>query len=284
MNYEQYVLLNGEFIDTHAKEATMPIEERGFHFGDGVYEVARLYKGVYYTLEEHIDRLYRSLNEIKIKINWEKEEFMDLLNQLVKINSFTEDGIIYLQITRGSAARNHLFPEDTEPNVVVYVKKFDRPVEKLNSGVAVSIADDIRWLRCDIKSLNLLPNILAKQEAAEKGFFEVVLNRNGLITECSSSNFYMIKQGKVFTHPISNLILNGITRQRIKDLCVLNNIPFIEEAFTSDDIVNGEEFFLTSTTSEVMPVVQVNEKLINNGKVGSTTRRLQELFAQDANI
>jgi D-alanine transaminase len=281
MKYERFTLLNGEFIDSHNEEPVFNIEERGVQFGDGVYEVVRIYNGVPYTLTEHLNRFYRSLNEVKLNLPWEKETLSEHLKHLLSLNDFLGDGIIYFQATRGNAPRNHLFPTPTKPNLYAYIKKFDRPINKLSTGVNVSIEDDIRWLRCDIKSLNLLPNVLAKQTAFDKGCFEALLHRNGVITECSSSNFYIIKNNTVITHPTDNLILNGITRQQVKDLCNKNHIPFIEKEFNIDDVFSADESFLTSTTSEVMPIVAVNEREIGNGCVGELTKKIQNMFASD---
>lgn len=281
MNHEPIIFMNGTFVNTEETSVNFPIEERGFQFGDGVYEVIRIYKGNYYTLDEHLTRLYRSLNEVKIELAWEKEELTKILDDLKFMNNFSDDGIIYLQVSRGSAARNHLFPTNTTPNIVAYVKKAVRPVESLETGISVYLSDDIRWLRCDIKSLNLLPNVLAKQTAFENGCFEALFHRDGVVTECSASNVYMVKDGAVYTHPTTNLILNGITRQRVKTICESNQIPFIERAFHILDLASADEMFLTSTTSEVMPIVSVSGNNIANGEIGVLTKKLQNLFSLD---
>lgn len=281
MNHEPIIFMNGDFVNTDETAVSFPIEERGFQFGDGVYEVIRIYKGNYYTLDEHLTRLYRSLNEVKIDLLWGKEKLTEILNDLKIMNNFMDDGIIYLQVSRGSAARNHLFPTNTKPNIVAYLKKAVRPVESLETGVSVFLSDDIRWLRCDIKSLNLLPNVLAKQTAFDNCCFEALFHRDGVVTECSASNVYMVKNGAVYTHPTNNLILNGITRQRVKFICEINQIPFIEKAFHIMDITSADEMFLTSTTSEIMPIVSVSGNDVANGEVGSLTRNLQNLFSND---
>lgn len=284
MGYEPYIFYNGKFINTTNDEVTFPIEERAFQFGDGIYEVIRLYNGEFFTITEHLDRLYRSLKEIRLEIEWNQEELIGLLKKLVLLNDFSSDGQVYLQVSRGNAPRNHIFPSIVTPNLVAYVKKAERPLPTMSNGVAAYLADDIRWLRCDIKSLNLLPNVLAKQSAVERGGYEAIFHRNGTVTECSSSNVYMVKDHKVYTHPSTNLILNGITRQQIKLICVEYNIPFIEEAFKITDIFGADELFLSSTTSEITPITSVDGILIGKGEVGTLTKKLQILFEEHAKI
>ncbi|MBS4195080.1 D-amino-acid transaminase [Lederbergia citri] len=273
------VILNDKIIDR--SEAAIDIEDRGYQFGDGVYEVIRVYDGVLFTGDEHLERFYSSADKIKITVPFQKEELLELMNQLIQVND-VHDGSIYMQLTRGASPRNHVFPSaDTKPVLTAYTKEVARPVESLENGVAAMVADDIRWLRCDIKSLNLLPNLLAKQAATEQGCYEAILHRNGLVTEGSASNAYIVVDGKIKTHPATNLILNGITRQVVARLCKENNIPFSEEAFTLEELRNADEIFVTSTTSEVMPVVKLDEREIGNGKPGQVTRKLQTLFVEE---
>jgi len=273
------VIVNDKIMDR--SEAAIDIEDRGYQFGDGVYEVIRVYDGVLFTGDEHLERFYSSAEKIKINVPFQKEELFDLMNQLIQENK-VKDGSVYMQLTRGASPRNHVFPgNDTTPVLTAYTKEVARPVESLENGVAAMVADDIRWLRCDIKSLNLLPNLLAKQAATEQGCYEAILHRDGLITEGSSSNAYIVVDGKIKTHPATNLILNGITRQVLIRLCEQNNIPFIEEAFTLEDLRNADEIFVTSTTSEVMPVVKLDGKEVGNGKPGALTRKLQSLFVEE---
>jgi len=273
------VILNDEIIDR--SEAAIDIEDRGYQFGDGVYEVIRVYDGVLFTGDEHLERFYSSAEKIKITVPFQKEDLLDLMNQLIRVNN-VHDGSIYMQLTRGASPRNHVFPSvDTKPVLTAYTKEVARPVESLENGVAAMVAEDIRWLRCDIKSLNLLPNLLAKQAATEQGCYEAILHRNGLVTEGSASNAYIVVDGKIKTHPATNLILNGITRQVVARLCKENNIPFSEEAFTLDELRNADEIFVTSTTSEVMPVVKLDEREVGNGKPGEVTRKLQTLFVEE---
>ncbi|RST76451.1 D-amino-acid transaminase [Siminovitchia acidinfaciens] len=261
------------------------LEDRGYQFGDGVYEVIRVYGGKLFTAKEHIERLFQSAKKIKMDISMTPERIEDLVAELVKENG-VGFGSVYMQVTRGTAPRTHMFPKpDSQTTAVLtaYTNEVPRPERQLESGVDAITAEDIRWLRCDIKSLNLLPNVLAKQEATEAGCFEAILHRSGIVTEGSSSNAYLVRNGEVITHPADNFILNGITRQVLAKLCQENGIPFVEKAFGVVDLLQADEVFITSTTSEVMPIVKVDDKPIGAGKPGGVTRKLQTLFEAKIN-
>ncbi|CAM4233567.1 D-amino-acid transaminase [Lederbergia lenta] len=273
------IIYNDQIMDKN--KVQIDIEDRGYQFGDGVYEVIRIYDGQLFTAEEHLTRFFSSAEKIKIVVPFPKEQLLRLIKQLINENK-VNNGSIYMQITRGASPRNHVFPSaETKPVLTAYTKVVERPESALENGVEAIVADDIRWLRCDIKSLNLLPNLLAKQQATEKGCYESILHRDGTVTEGSSSNAYIIKDGKVKTHPATNLILNGITRQVIARLCDENQIPFYEEVFTVDELLAADEVFISSTTSEVMPVIRVDGKLFSDGKPGQITRKLQSLFLEE---
>ncbi|WP_100011343.1 D-amino-acid transaminase [Lentibacillus sediminis] len=261
-----------------------PYEERGLQFGDGIYEVIRIYQGNYYLLEEHVDRLFRSLEAIKINLETSKEEITRLLNQLLERNDMKKDGKVYLQVSRGSAPRDHVFPEDVPPNLFAYVKELPRNLETIQNGVSTITQRDVRWENCYIKSLNLLPNVLAKQEAKEQGCYEAILHRDGLVTECSSSNVYLVKDGKIYTHTANNRILHGCVRMRVEKFAVDMKIPFLEEGFSVEDISMADELFLSSSTSEITPIIQSDNQQIGNGKPGPITRQLQEAYEKDALI
>ncbi|MFD2681647.1 D-amino-acid transaminase [Bacillus seohaeanensis] len=270
------VFLNGQLVDRG--EAKVDIEDRGYQFGDGIYEVIRIYNGEPFTMKEHMDRLYESANKIQIDIPFSKQEFTEKLIELAILNK-VNDGIIYLQITRGTSARQHHFPApEVKGNIVAYTKEMARPVSKMDEGVTAKLVEDVRWLRCDIKSLNLLGNLLAKQEAAAEGHFEAILHRGETVTEGSSSNVFIVKDKVIYTHPPTNLILNGITRKVIQKVCQENNITFIEEAFSIAQLQAADEVFMASTTSEVMPIIKVDDKVYGEGKIGPVTKKLQSLF------
>ncbi|RYG71746.1 D-amino-acid transaminase [Lentibacillus lipolyticus] len=268
----------------HRDELTYPFEERGLQFGDGIYEVIRIYAGASYLLTEHIDRLFRSAEAIRLDLPFSKQEARNLLTELLNQNEMTSDGIIYLQATRGSAPRVHAFPGDVPANVYAYVQDMPRKTKKLTSGVSAITQRDTRWENCYIKSLNLLPNVLAKQAAQENGSYEAILQKDGKVTEGSSSNIYLIKDGTIFTHPATKHILHGCVRMRVEEFAHDLAVPFVEKAFTTADIPDADELFLSSSTSEIMPVIDVDGIQIADGAPGSITRELQYQYEQDAAI
>ncbi|GAA0595613.1 D-amino-acid transaminase [Virgibacillus siamensis] len=279
-----YPIILSQTKFTHRDKLRYPFEERGLQFGDGVYEVIRIYKGSYYLLHEHVNRLFRSAEAIKLVLPFSKEEITNLLLDLLQRNDMTADGKVYLQSTRGSAPREHTFPEDVEANVYAYVQDLPRNHKNLENGVNVITRHDSRWDYCYIKSLNLLPNVLAKQEAKENGCFEAIFHKDGLVTECSSSNAYLVKDGKIYTHPASSSILHGCVRMRVEQFASDLSLPFIENGFSLDDIKDADEMFLSSSTAEVTPIVSVDGAKVGNGTPGKHTRKLQEAYEKDANI
>jgi D-alanine transaminase len=272
------ILHNQEFIDR--KEAKTDIEDRAYTFGDGVYEVIRIYNGKYFMLEEHLNRLQFSVNEIFISYDINQENLMENLFQLLDKNKI-EDGAVYVQVSRGIAPRKHPFPSNTKPELYAFPISVQRPLEEQQHGVKTILLPDLRWLRCDIKSLNLLYNVMAKQKANENGSYEAILYRNeNHITEGSSSNFFGVRDGKVITHPANNYILNGITRLAVKKVCEQLDIPFEEKVFGIPDLETLDEAFISSTTAEIVSVIQIDEKKIGNGQVGPIVKQLQEGFLQ----
>ncbi|KAA1038397.1 D-amino-acid transaminase [Macrococcus equipercicus] len=266
------IYYNGEFRDD---QVTLDYNDRGYQFGDGIYEVVRVYDGRLFTAREHFERLVRSAGEILITAPKTVDEYIEICEQLIEKNQLA-DGNIYIQVTRGVAVRNHAFPEHAEPVTLMYTYEAGRPLKGMQDGVKVITAEDIRWLRCDIKSLNLLGNVLNKEKAVRAGAVEAVQIRDGVVTEGASSNVYIIKDGTIYTHPANNLILNGITRQVIKECAEELLIPFHEETFGPDELLAADEVFISSTTLEVTPVVQVDEKVI--GGPGPVARKLQQAF------
>ena len=271
-----YSLWNDRIVADN--EVVVDKEDRGYQFGDGVYEVVKVYNGQLFTLEEHVDRFYASAEKIHITIPYTKDKLYTLLHQLVEANEINT-GHIYFQITRGACPRNHIFPgDDVAPVLTGNAKENPRPVANFENGVKATFVEDIRWLRCDIKSLNLLGAVLAKQQAHEKGCYEAILHRGETITEGSSSNIYGVKDGVLYTHPADNLILNGITRQVIFKCAEEIGMPVKEEAFTKEQLLAMDEVIVSSTTSEVTPVIDVDGQAIGSGKPGEWTRKLQAQF------
>ena len=268
--------VDGQF--TKKDELKISVEDRGYYFGDGVYEVIKVYDGELFTAEEHLNRLVESAMKIKLSIPFTQHQLLEIAEKLILDNKIGT-GHVYIQVTRGAAPRIHQFPNPAvAPVVVAYAVNNPRPEKAIEKGVAVKSVEDIRWLRCDIKSLNLLGNVLAKQEALDAGCSEAILFRDGIVTEGSSSNLFGVKDGKVFTHPATNLILNGITRQVVLRLCREQDIQVEEKAFTIDEAFTMDELFLTSTTSEITPITSVDGRSIGSGKPGALTVILQKAF------
>ncbi|WP_066311068.1 D-amino-acid transaminase [Bacillus sp. FJAT-29814] len=274
-----FAILNGDIVNR--AEAKVDIEDRGYVFGDGVYEVIRVYNGKMFTVKEHLERFERSSANIGIHLPYDVEQITGMLEELVEKNNL-QLGIVYMQVTRGAAPRVHAFPDqNVTPALTAFTREMPRPLAGLANGVKTILTEDIRWLRCDIKSLNLLGNILAKQKAAEQSCYEAIQHRGQDVTEGSSSNIFIVKNGIITTHQSDNLILKGITKDVILQLCSANNIPVEERTFTLDELAAADEVFLSSTTSEVMPIVELDGKKVGNGAPGPVTRKLQELFVAE---
>ena len=261
-----YSLFNDQIV--RDEEIIVDKEDRGYQFGDGVYEVIKVYNGELFTAKEHIDRFYASAEKIRITIPYTKDKLHQLIHQLVEANQI-DTGHVYFQITRGATARNHIFPgDDVKPVLTGNTKENPRPVENFDQGVKATFVEDIR----------LLGAVLAKQEAHEKGCYEAILHRGETITEGSSSNIYGIKDGVLYTHPADNLILNGITRQVILQCAAEIGMPVIEKPMTKEQLLAMDEAIVSSTTSEVTPIIEVDGTPIGNGTPGEWTRKLQAQF------
>ena len=275
MGWRRLILINDQFLERD--QIKIDIEDRGYQFGDGVYEVIRVYNGEFFEGEAHITRLERSLDALKIQPPFALSALKGKLVELC-IHNHLENGMIYLQITRGQAERTHAYPEKVKSVLTAYTKPLVRPLKDLHEGINICLTDDIRWLRCDIKSLNLLGNVLAKQEAVEGGYKEAIFHRNDQITEGSSSNIFIIKGKKLMTHPANNYILNGITRQWVLKQASELGLVVKEEVFSVHDLFQADEAFITSTTQEIMPVCQIEEQPVGEGVPGPLTRLLQKAF------
>src|SRR5699024_10632473 len=231
-----------------------------------------------FTAKEHFERLLRSAKEIGLELNYTVEGLTELITELLSANGVVNGGV-YIQVTRGAAPRDHAFPEPSvKANITAFTKSYERPYKLLEEGINAVTTEDIRWLRCDIKSLNLLGNVLAKEYAVKYNAKEAIQHRGEIVTEGSSSNVYAIKDGVIYTHPINNYILNGITRKVIKAIAEEKNIPFNEETFTVDFLKNADEIIVSSTSVEVMAVIKLNGDVVGDGKVGPITKSLQEGF------
>ncbi len=272
----EIVYLNGNFIPKN--EASISVEDRGFNFADGIYEVIKYYHGKPFRYADHMERLRRSLHEISINFD-DLDQFEVVFQSLLEQNGFAnQDAGVYLQITRGCHKRIHQFPENIKPTVYATVFPFASKWDQLENGVKVITTEDIRWLRCDIKSISLLPNVLAAERAHEQDAVEAIFIRNGIVTEGSHSSFMAVKNGVVYTHPDSNLILPGITKIVIREICKANHISLVEEGIPASELASMDEMMIIGTGSEVSPVVQMDETLVVNGKPGPVTLFIQKKF------
>ena len=275
--------VNGQYVP-HSK-AMVHIEDRGYQFADGIYEVAMVVGGRYWDLEGHLGRLDRSLRELRMPAPMEHSALKVVMNEVVRRNRL-KDALVYMQVTRGVAPRNHAFPpEGTPPALVITARRYsiDQGDAKAEKGVAVITQPDIRWGRVDIKTVGLLPNALAKQAANEAGAYEALLVRDGYVTECSSSNAWIVDEtGALITHPKGNSILGGITRQTAIACAEELQIKVIERPFTVEEAKAAPEAFITSATSFVTPVVSIDGARIGAGKPGPVALRLREAYKAKA--
>ncbi len=268
--------LNDRF--TPLEEIAISPDDRGFLFGDGIYEVIRTYHHVPAFWEEHYCRLLRSAQEVRIPFPIKSADFHRLLLTGLEQSGYPE-GKIYIQLTRGVAPREHGFPVNAEPTVFLSFREMKAlPIEFPHNGVKVITLPDIRWDRCDIKSLNLLPNVLAKQQAQEVSAFEAIFVRNGLVIEGATSNIFLVKDGQLRTPERNHFVLAGVTQQQIISLAQENGLPVQFERISPEALYQADEVFLVGTTIEVLPVVKVDEQVINNGVPGPVTSSLQGYF------
>lgn len=272
----EIVYLNGDFISK--EEAKISPDDRGFIFADGVYEVIKYYNGKPFRYADHLERLKRSLSEIAIDFQ-DLEQFETIFSELLVQNKLENvHAGVYLQITRGTNKRVHHFPAGLTPTVYAFAFELPTFTEKLEKGIKVITQEDIRWLRCDIKSVSLLPNTMLYNNAVNEGAGESILIRNGNVTEATHSSVFGVKNGVVITHPANTLVLPGITRKVVFEMCSENNIQFEERAISEKELFELDEIFISGTGSEIMPVVQVNDKVIDGRKPGKITRFLQKKF------
>ncbi len=274
---------NGQFLD-HTGIKVSPFD-RGFLFADGVYEAIRTYHGKLFRYGDHLERFRRSLKEIRLDFS-HITELEQIIYALIKKNGIVNESLVYVQVTRGAAfPRAHGFPkEKTEPTIFITVQELKKNTKEQESGIKVILQEDLRWMRCDIKSISLLPAILANQKAVEAGAQEAILVRNGLITEGTHTNFFAVKEGEVVTAPLSNLILDGVTRKAVIETCGQAGIKVREEYIKSDELKNYDEFFVTSTTKDVTPVVMIDGVAVGDGKPGVLTLQLISEFRKQYEV
>ncbi|NCO35820.1 MAG: hypothetical protein AUJ92_21600 [Armatimonadetes bacterium CG2_30_59_28] len=267
--------LNGQF--TPIDEARVPIDDRGYQFGDGVYEVVRTYGGRLWALDRHLLRLQRSMDAIRIT-GLSLEEVGRRLTEANERAGYSE-ALIYFQVTRGVAPRLHTFGGDQEPTFLITVRRqHPIPESSYANGVAVITLPENRWERRDIKSINLLPNVLAKQRAVEQGVFEAIFVEGGEVNEGSSASLLIVREGMVWAPPLTFRALHGITRQLVVEIAKDIGIPVQESFFSVTEMLSANEVFLTGTGTEVLPVTTADGQPIADGRTGPVTKRLIELY------
>ncbi|MCC7090782.1 MAG: D-amino acid aminotransferase [Nitrosomonas sp.] len=270
------IYLNGKFMPI--EDACIPVLDRGFIFGDGVYEVIPAYSRKLFRLAEHLDRLQHSLDGIRLKNPFQNEEWKTILEQIIAQNE-GDDQYIYLHITRGVAKRDHAFPVNVPPTVFIMSNPLlPPPSELLASGASAITALDNRWIRCDVKAISLLPNVLLRQLAADVRALETVLIRDGFLTEGAASNIFIVKDKVLLAPPKSHLMLPGITYDVVLELAASNQIPHEIREITESEVRSADEILLTSSTKEIMPITLLDNKPVGSGKPGEIFARLHTLY------
>jgi D-alanine transaminase len=270
------VFLNGKLLPV--EQATVSVLDRGFIFGDGVYELVPVYSRVPFRIEEHLARLERSLGEARIRNPYSRAQWRGHIHGLIDAQPFEDQGI-YFQVTRGAAKRDHAFPKDVEPTVFMMSSPLVNPphAQVERGGAAVSALDN-RWLRCDIKSISLIGNVLLRQLSAEAGAAETILFRDGQLTEASASNVFIVKRGVIQSPPKSNLILPGITYDVIAELARADKLPIEFKPITEEEVRSADEVWVTSSSKEVFPIVSLDGRQIGDGRPGPVFRRMHQLY------
>ncbi len=269
--------VNGRFLPL--QEATVSIDDRGFQFGDGVYEVIRTYRGAPFELAAHLGRLERSAKELNLPQPYSRAQWLRWIQQGVSQAGYQE-AKIYIQLTRGVAPRDHAFPLNPVPTVVMTIRELRPvPVQTRHDGVTACTCEDLRWGRCDIKSLNLLANVLAREEAKKAGVFEAILVKAGEVTEGSISNVMSVHAGTITTAPEGPRILSGVTRTVVLGLAEKEDIAVEERFIPVESLYTADEVFLTGTTLEVLGVIQIDGRTIGCGRPGPITKALAARWA-----
>ena len=268
--------LNSKFVKF--RDAKIHIEDRGLQFSDSVYEVVAVFNKLLIDFDFHLKRLKFSLNELNIKYVIDANKLKKIFERIILKNNI-KSGIIYLQITRGVQPREHAYKEKNIPNVIIYSinKEFNIP-GKLFIGKTAITTQDLRWKRRDIKTVSLLANVIAKQIAKKKGAYEAILIDKGKVTEGASTNVWIVKNNTLMTHPSNYDILKGITRDSLKKLIKKDRLKFKENIFTKKQLYSADEVFVTGATSLVTPILNIDNKKINKGRIGAITSKLSKIY------
>ena len=272
---KELTYFNGEMVETGAK--VVSLDDRGYCFGDGVYEVVRVYNSRAFAFSYHQDRLYRSMREMDIPVRMPPDELQELHEIMIEQSEIT-DGYIYLQITRGVTPRHHAFERSKlEPQMYMFIKPITTDLGTLQEGVKAITLPDERWARVDIKTLNLIPNILAQTKAEKKGAYTAILVRDGIVTEGATSNVFVMKDGVCYTHPANHHILKGITRQLVVTrVAPTAGITIIEREFDEAFLKDADEIFFTDTIGGIIPITTLNREPVGDGKPGKAAKVLAE--------
>ncbi len=272
------VFLNGKFMPV--EEAHVPVLDRGFIFGDGVYELIPVYSRVPFRMDEHLARLERSLAAVRIRNPYSRAEWRDIILQLVAKQPFEDQGV-YFQVTRGVAKRDHAFPKDAVPTVFVMSNPLVNPPQELveRGATAVTAVDD-RWQHCDIKSISLIGNCLLRQVSADAGAVETILFRDGNLTEASASNVFVVKGGIILSPPKSNLILPGITYDVVAEIAQAAGLVLDYRTISEAEVRGADELWVTSSSKEVLAIVTLDGKPVAGGKPGPLFRRVHALYQE----
>ena len=272
------VFLNGKLLPI--EQASVSVLDRGFIFGDGVYELVPVYSRVPFRLDEHLTRLERSLGEAKIRNPYSRAQWRSNIYQVIDAQTFDDQGV-YFQVTRGVAKRDHAFPKSLEPTVFMMANPLVSPPQaQVDKGGAAVSATDNRWLRCDIKSISLIGNCLLRQMSAEAGAVETILFRDGKLTEASASNVFIVKRGVIQSPPKSNLILPGITYDVVSELARANNLPIEFRDVGEAEVRAADEIWVTSSSKEVLAIVELDGKRVGDGRPGPVFRRMHQLYQE----
>ena len=273
------VYLNGDYMPDH--EAKISIFDRAVNFGDAIYDVAGVLDGKLIDFEHHMQRYFSSLQKLSIESPLEQDEILQAFRRLVELNHVTE-GLVYMQVTRGVAERDFVWPQGIKPNIFMFTQaKQTDENDAGRDGIRLASAPDIRWARRDIKSVNLLGQVLAKQAAHEAGAYEALLvDGDGYVTECGSTSFFMVRGDEILTRPLTNDILPGVTRRAIVALCASNDLKLNETRFTLEQALAADEAFISGASSYILPVVDIDGHALSGGKPGELTLQLRKIYLE----
>jgi D-alanine transaminase len=278
---KRIVYLNGEYLPE--QEAKISIFDRAVTFGDAIYEVAGVLDGKLVDFEHHMQRYFNSLKKLSIESPLSQPDILQAFRQLVELNQLDE-GLVYMQVTRGTAERDFVWPEDVKPTIFMFTQaKTASENQAGKSGVTLASTADIRWARRDIKSVNLLAQVLAKKAAYDAGAYEaLMIDDEGYVTECGSTSFFIVRDKLILTRPLNNDILPGVTRRAVVTLCNNQGLRLVETRFTLDEALTADEAFISGASSYILPVVKIDDQDINAGNPGELTLRLREIYLEYA--